>query len=99
MFNKKLEQRVDRLERQFQTICGDLTEIKKELKRPRCFEVGNAVLDDTILGYLGKHIKAIEDYLKIRIAWSWGDDLSVSLPKRPKIKVWWAEKVKSGHNH
>ena len=92
MFNKKLEQRIERLEKQFITICGELTAKKDEFKKPKCFESGDCIPEQTYLYRFGQKLRAIIDYLNIVIKEEFEDDDSFPKPQIPKRKVWRAYK-------
>ena len=94
MFHKELEQRITRLEKQFQTICDDLTEIKKELKEPKCFEAGDFLPENALISLIGKHLRAIEDYLEIEIKWDYEKDPSYLEPLPREIRVFRAVKLR-----
>ena len=98
MFNKKeikqLRGEVNELRNDFFLLAEKVKKETEKQKEPKCFEVGDGtcIPENTYLSYFGKCLKAIEDYLKIKIVWEWEDDPNFPPQEPRKRRVWRAIK-------
>ena len=93
LFGKnKTEERLEFLEAEIKRVVEKIYELEKEVKKPRCFESGESIPENTLLNRFGHYVEAIIDFLGINIKENWIDDENFSEPQRPQRKVWKAIK-------
>ena len=88
LFNKK---KTESLERDLGVVWSRLAQQEKDLKeleKPRCFNVGDSLPDNSVLNAVCKVVRALEEYLKVEIKWEWEDDPMFLKPEHPKRRVW-----------
>ena len=92
LFNKKeiknLRDRIVSLEELNRIRKTEIEKILKEIKDPKCFTVGNALPENTILGLLARRFGALLNYLEVECRWNYENDPSYLEPPPKQIRVW-----------
>lgn len=96
IFNKKKIATLEKWHKaDMDRIQNELAEKDKKIKElENRYRVGSYVDDENdLVLILVKYIRAITDFLDIKVEWHWEDDEAYPTPQRRQKKVWRAEKI------
>jgi hypothetical protein len=99
IFNK---QKIKELSQEIQILRNRIGVLGSKvwfLEKNRCYKIGNTIPEDSVLSYMGNHLRAIEDFLNLEVQWHWEDSLDYLESPRPQIKKWKAVKKVNLHKH
>lgn len=85
--------RIKSLEGEIEKLWYILAQKEKEINRidnkpVECFKRGYTGGEDYTISIIGNHVKAIEEYLDIKLEQKWVDDLSYDVPQRKQMKIY-----------